>query len=57
MISGQRTTEEDVTDYMLTMRDTLLAHQARGDTLEDVVRILNKALRHRMQREKRERAA
>lgn len=56
-IDGQRTTENEITDYMMTMRDTLLAHIARGDTIEDVVRILNKALEQRMLRIMRESAA
>lgn len=53
----QRTTDADLLDYQITLRDALLAAKAEGKDLEDVIRDLNRAIRQRLLREKRERAA
>ena len=52
MIEGQRTTDRDTTDYLIKLRDSLLAHKARGETLDDAIRGLSRAIRARMLKEK-----
>lgn len=57
MIDGQRTTERDRLDDLITMRDCLLGYLARGESLQTAIRELDAAIKTRSLREKRERAA
>lgn len=49
MIS-QRTTEANKTDSLITLRDSLLAHKARGEDLDDVINGLSHAIKIRIAR-------
>lgn len=57
MIDGQRTTEKEITDHLITMRDALLAAKAEDKSLDDVIADFTRAIRKRMLRMLREDAA
>lgn len=57
MNNGRVTPEHDITDHMMTLRDSLLAAKAEGKDLDDVIKDMNRAIRQRLLREKRESAA
>jgi hypothetical protein len=57
MNDGRVVHEHDNTDHLMTLRDSMLGYIARGETLRDVVKELDKAIAARLLREKRERAA
>ena len=57
MIKGQRTTEEDITSLQQLFLDMLLAAQAEGKDLPDLIREQTRTVKRRLLREKRERAA
>lgn len=50
MIDSQRTTDTDITDHLMTMRDALLAAKAEGKELDDVIQDFNRAIQKRMLR-------
>lgn len=52
----QRTTEQDVIDYKMTLLETLLTAKAEGQDLDDVIRVLRKSIKRGLAREKRDRA-
>lgn len=56
-MNGRVTHEHDITDHMMTLRDALLAAKAEGKDLDEVIRDMNRAIRQRLLREKREFAA
>lgn len=45
-------TEIDKTEIVLLLRDMLLAHQAQGRDLEDVIAYMNKVVQRRLKAEK-----
>lgn len=57
MIDNQRTTEEDITNLQVLFLEMLLAAHAEGKDLPDLIREQTRAVKRRLLREKRERAA
>jgi hypothetical protein len=57
MNGGRVVHDHDNVDHLITLRDSMLGYIARGESLRDVVRELDKAIQARLLREKRERAA
>ena len=57
MIDGQRTTEEDITSDTMLLLECLEAALAEGKDLPGLIRDIRRALKRRLLREKRERAA
>lgn len=57
MIDGQRTTDQDVIDYKMTLLNTLMAAKAEGQDIDDLIRVLQRSIKRGLLREKRERAA
>lgn len=57
MIDGQRTTDQDVIDYKMTLLEMLLAAKAEGQDIDDLIRDLQRSIKRGLLREKRERAA
>ena len=49
-VISQRTTDADKLNDLVTLRDSLLAHLAKGEGLLDVVHGLNRAIAARMER-------
>lgn len=56
MIDGQRTTDQDVIDYKMTLLEMLLAAKAEGQDIDDLIRDLQRSIKRGLLREKRERA-
>lgn len=44
---NQRTTEADKTDFVVMLRDMLLAHQAMGRDIEDVIAYMENVIAKR----------